>query len=509
MEKYQKFLRFGIGLASVGINTRDDESRYFCTPKGAFLIGWGGVDGIHYCFLRGFGEMVFAVSPMNTAPDYVHPLAQNFTDFLRLLLACGDAAVLEQAWMWDKTQFETFLKENSTTGEQKEVLDEIAEKMKLTAMEQPWEYIKSLQSSFDYSKIKYTEEYYDMDMNPAAQPTVPEWKVYFEGNFWGHPKKERAGKEIPLEKEFEWAGHHWLIPAAYACSKGFVVDFCMRVETEEICAFIKKWNLGPENDSCENFTQEQLQELERDNPLSFSFQPRLILNGHVLQTSHGCAVTYHPCLPDDCIVDQETKWVLEHYGLDTACGWVIYRNTFPWEYKRRPKIKTLSLIMEQQPVCIPGPHFKVKAPGESFQFIHPVSRIEYTLAVQELEQQTLPKDSFASDGWSYPTHFTSMSYMLSPESEEHITVSDCEDSDRPLEIRSSDDSFTPSASGAACIGIIGGADGPTSIVFGGSSKGKLCTACSALHFEPVQHDIEWRITFQKKRYCDLELILIN
>ena len=34
---------------------------------------------------------------------------------------------------------------------------EAAEKMKLTAMEQPWEYIKSLQSSFDYSKIKYTE----------------------------------------------------------------------------------------------------------------------------------------------------------------------------------------------------------------------------------------------------------------------------------------------------------------------------------------------------------------
>ena len=32
-------------------------------------------------------------------------------------------------------------------------------------MEQPWAYIKKLQASFDYSKIKYTEDYYDVDMN--------------------------------------------------------------------------------------------------------------------------------------------------------------------------------------------------------------------------------------------------------------------------------------------------------------------------------------------------------
>ena len=112
MKIYKKLLRHGISLAPIGIETRNDEILYFCTPKGASIIGWAGVDGIHYCFIRGFGEMVFAVSPMNIAPDFVHPLAENFTDFLRLLLACGDAAVLEQAWMWDKTQFETFLKEN-------------------------------------------------------------------------------------------------------------------------------------------------------------------------------------------------------------------------------------------------------------------------------------------------------------------------------------------------------------------------------------------------------------
>lgn len=80
---------------------------------------------------------------MNSAPDYVHPLANNFEDFLRLLLACSDSAALEQAWMLDKSQFEAFLRDNPPTQDQQRTLLELAEKMKLTPMEQPWAYIKN------------------------------------------------------------------------------------------------------------------------------------------------------------------------------------------------------------------------------------------------------------------------------------------------------------------------------------------------------------------------------
>lgn len=86
--------------------------------------------------------MVFVVSPMNTAPDYVHPVAKNFSDFLRLILVCGDVAAVEQAWMWDKIQFEVFLQENPITQGQQQTLSEIVEKLKLKPMEQPWSYIK-------------------------------------------------------------------------------------------------------------------------------------------------------------------------------------------------------------------------------------------------------------------------------------------------------------------------------------------------------------------------------
>ena len=82
---FQKLLQTDIDLSSLGVERRTDNEPYFCTPKGASVFGWTGVDGIHFCFVRGFGGMVFAVSPANTFPNYVHPLAKNFADFLRLL----------------------------------------------------------------------------------------------------------------------------------------------------------------------------------------------------------------------------------------------------------------------------------------------------------------------------------------------------------------------------------------------------------------------------------------
>ena len=57
---YQGFLKKKIDLAPLGVERGADRAGYFCTPQGASIIGWAGVDGIHYCFIRGFGEMVFA-----------------------------------------------------------------------------------------------------------------------------------------------------------------------------------------------------------------------------------------------------------------------------------------------------------------------------------------------------------------------------------------------------------------------------------------------------------------
>ena len=74
--------------------------------------------------------------------------------------------------------------------------------MKLTPIEHPWTYLKELQESFDYEKIKYTEDYYDVDMNPTVALSSPEWKVRFEGGFFGG----RHEKNAPEQKS-DWTGN--------------------------------------------------------------------------------------------------------------------------------------------------------------------------------------------------------------------------------------------------------------------------------------------------------------
>ena len=381
---------------------------------------------------------------------------------------------------------------------------------------------KFLQSVIDLSSVgaKCREDNtHDIDMNPDAEVPIPEWKVYFDGNFWEPSGKGHAGTELRLNKQFEWAGHHWIIPAVYSCNKGLVLDFCMCTPAEDIREFMKKWDLSPENDSCLNFTQEQQLQIDLDNPLCLDIIPCLKLNGKTMQASHSCSVVFNPCLSDETNNELEAKWAVKHYELDISYGWMIFRaafrdyekilSAFLWSGKRRPAIKSLSLTMEQQPFRVPGPHFKIHAPGDQFTFSHPVSETEYALTVQKLEQQTLSQNHVGSDRWLYPTHFITMSYTLSPEPDNDISIHDCADSDKPLEVVPATDSFTPEMQNdIACIDIIGGADEPTVILYSDSNQANLHVACSALHFKPVSDDTEWRIEFNIIRSSKKTFLLI-
>ena len=82
---YEAFRGSGLDLSAVGFMPGGEA--YFCTPVGAAILGRAGVDGIHFCTAPETGDMILAVSPANGAEDCIHPVARDFPDFLRLLLA--------------------------------------------------------------------------------------------------------------------------------------------------------------------------------------------------------------------------------------------------------------------------------------------------------------------------------------------------------------------------------------------------------------------------------------
>ncbi len=162
-EIYKRYQELDIESNYIDFEKGDSEGGYFCTPVGATVLGW--YNSVHYCTIKGFGDLVFCVEPDCLGEHYVFPVADNFRDFLGLLLTVKTATVLEQIILWNKHQFDDFIKSPDALPFEKEtntVLDTIKAKLEISPIENAFEYVKALQADFDYSKIKFTDEFYEV-----------------------------------------------------------------------------------------------------------------------------------------------------------------------------------------------------------------------------------------------------------------------------------------------------------------------------------------------------------
>lgn len=330
------------------------------------------------------------------------------------------------------------------------------------------------------------------------------WKVTFEGSFFSFQKtRERAGVPLPFSGEFDWAGHHWLVLGVYSCGKGLVVDLCMRVEPEELTNFMKKWGLTPANMEYLSFPREQRMRIESESPFSFSYSPCVVADGKIVKRVRGCGVSYAP-LQEEISGDLEGKWLVEHYQLDKTKGWYLWRWSFPW--RKRREIETLSLKLEAQPVDQPGKPFQVKKAGEKVKLTRPHTGGTYTLTLIEDKAQKLGGKLFFPKGWDIPTNYRQMTYTLEPEIPKGLlTLRDCTEGDQWRK-----NGEVHVSSGAASIGIIGGADGPTAVFVSHGERPKpkpeAQVAYSSIHFDLVE-EVTWLPVFHEKLVEDKEITL--
>lgn len=386
------------------------------------------------------------------------------------------------------------------------------------------------------------------------------WKVYHSGNFWGHEKGERRCKEIVVEKNFTWGGQNWRMPSVYTCPKGLVIDFCAEVPADEVRAFMEKWNLW--DGEREDYTDEEVELLDAENPLSFRITPVAYVNGKELQGSHGCSVSWHPCPPDGIEREPEAKALLQYYHCDPEQGWVFIRYAFWWtrpeaegacggetfpkrKNMRTPVIHDMKVILRQEAVSVAGEHFCTECagceeneievaengakaaenagllPSKEFEFVHPVTKARHRLVVSALEKVELPTQTFSDCGreeghrrWvedvEWPGKYIQMQYTLTPDlSNQEISVVDCARCDQPRKRAAENEDWSPDGDSvrAAAISVIGGA-GPTSLFLCGKGEQNTHLACSAPHFEWVKQ-VEWRMIFYRKDRKDKEVFMIN
>ncbi|MCR6546483.1 hypothetical protein [Dehalobacterium formicoaceticum] len=161
---FHRFRSLSFLKDAIGLGWNDSDVAYFCTSVGTEVIGWLGVEGIHFCFIPSISsDMVFAVSPMPCGEHYIEPIARNFQEFLSLVLFCKGASPLEQICWIGERQFSELLKSEEENGwpAQDAALNTLCTEFGIEAHSNAYQYVKSLQADFDYSTIPYSKEYYD------------------------------------------------------------------------------------------------------------------------------------------------------------------------------------------------------------------------------------------------------------------------------------------------------------------------------------------------------------
>lgn len=317
------------------------------------------------------------------------------------------------------------------------------------------------------------------------------YKVFYQGSLYGHFGRDRAGKEIAVNKSFTWGGEEWLVPSVYFCGKGLVADMFKKVSVDSFREFIEKFGLD-ENSDCDGFSDEQQAEIEAENPLNGDIFASIQFGGRKSDMEFSSSDCWNPLFPDS---GDAAEALLDRYGLDKSFCWLAVRMSIPWRGRKLKKSDSLTLQLRAEKIPVPGVHFKANCPGDKTEFINPVTGKTHILTVMDIKRQSLAQ--FPHIGKDEPKFFTLLRVDISPEiSKDALLITDCAEGDRTHK--------RPLPRNTSAIGIIGGADGPTVII---SEYESGHTACSSMHFEP-EYEPDWCMTFYDKPREDIEVELI-
>ena len=336
--------------------------------------------------------------------------------------------------------------------------------------------------------------------------TQMDWHVRFGADFDSDDERGRPGEEMPLGRSFLWNGASWRIPSLYFCDEGLVIDFLMQVPDDALRAWIDRWGLTPESEE-EDYTPEQSAQIMFENP-AVLFTPSVRLNGRKLLMECGHSLSWLSLFPDRC--DRGWPLVRDHYQLDEAHSWAVYRYAFLYPAAGRPEVERLSVTLTPEKIELPGPRFTVSGPGDTVRFTDPAG-VEHTLTVQSYTRET---HEYAHEpwnaGWICPQNYMALGYQLSPPiGRDDFFLRDCMPGDMPRRAK-------PRTAGSTrcTVGVLSSVPesaqknilGAASFVILASDDG-VSYAASSFYFDPPKQ-VEWQAMFrvQKQKKITVKLL---
>lgn len=469
MQLYLKFRNSSLDLSPLGLHTGTEESNSVYTPSGSRIVAWVEKDGAHFCQVEGFGDYVFAVDPSAPPGDCIHPVAKTLLDFISLLITCGNAKLIYQAYQWSNTLFNLRRKEVRPSIKMRSVMRALENTYRPPVIAEPYLYIRSLQTAFDYTTLPLHPDYFEWC---PIRPGKPDWNVGFGTGFGEYCEKSKVGKAYAVNKTFSWNREKWSVPAIYLTESGIVVDFYLEVPLQSIQAFLIKW--GEREKEPMSIEEEMYRKLEY--PLGLSVIGNLSVNDRPIPLKKGYTQVWNPMV----VNTWQARRTLEHYGLDPEKGYLMHRACFLRKGKN-PPIRAISLTLQAEPVSVPGERFVAPQPGEYLTFKNPATGNTHDLTVIAQTREALDPNFLSN----HPCCYTRLTYSLSPDiNNELFRIVDCDPGDR-WESK----------------------DGPTAVFLTGKTPSSAHFAVSSLRYTPAER-ITWRMVFLQKLRQDITVPLL-
>ena len=186
---------------------------------------------------------------------------------------------------------------------------------------------------------------------------APEWKVTWDGDFFDEDPNTVGAEPVIVNTWFQWAGIDWFVPEVYSFDKGIIMHLLGKVDPELVLL-----------DEFEGFISPEVHEqMMAENPLNLQARHEVSINDIAMRPAGSMGITWMP--RNDW--NLESKWFLEHYGLDLDSAWQIHKVKCFWPACGKMDIQKMSLTMKQHPVSISGTHFKTPDAGNCVVLTHP------------------------------------------------------------------------------------------------------------------------------------------
>ena len=330
--------------------------------------------------------------------------------------------------------------------------------------------------------------------------------VYYDKNFWYRKNEGQEGvsplKKISVDAPFCWKDIEGFLPALYVGSEGAVLDVCIRVPFPEIERYFGRWT---EEKRLSGLTDEEFEEMQSDSPFPSDFRIEMGLDGEELTSGSMCSTVWHTYKAEEQYADEEAEALMEEYGCDRGAGWMFTRWNYGWSGQPvlTPERMTLSFRADRQPVTAGYFITAEGAEGETHEITDPDSGETYVLTVRTCSNEMMDEEMKRTldQEMEYPSFYQVIAWDAEPEIlKDELQIQDCSRGDAP---RWKD---SGKRNGAVSVAVMCSEKLPGDMTAdpSGEQQKILRTACSSLHFEPVE-EVRWRAVFLRRRRGDMTM----